>query len=175
MKDESLRELRFVSRTDPALDRKRMNLDRYTGTDAIKGSRDPSLVVTHPGQVPVWITARALGRTETNTVNRVGPTDARDMCIMFGLLSVELADGRTLRPDHEVERNGTTQSIWSDEGLDNLRQNVFPDAVLVEIMQVINDLGNSRGNAYRGSVADCFTLPRVLLLVLEQSALPPAE
>jgi hypothetical protein len=143
-----------VSVEDPALDRSKMDVEKYAET------RDPALLVLLPGAIPIRWKLRDMFESESDKCDDVGlssPATKFNFALQFGLRSVH--DGREAHvPTLTVQDldNGGTKTIWSTEERAALRRK-YGKGMVREIAWLILQRDSRQGEAFGdGSVS--FTL-----------------
>lgn len=151
MEDDLIKNLTVVLRSDPALDRNRMDMTKYLET------RDINLVVEQPGKKAVRFEVRALDVNEWQGVAQQRPGFAMARAALdFGLVSVE-GDGLSLRGTKELDTGlGVKRQVMSMHDIQALFAR-FGAVKLAEIGIIIIDRaeqGNGDGCGVR------YTLPQ---------------
>lgn len=155
----------IVSVEDEALDRVKMNVERYART------RDPAQIVELPGQNATRYVVRRLTRREVEFVQSLPAPKMVSAFIQLGLVRVDHGGGRSVVPTRDVPSltgHARTQKVWDDEPdgeLDALHDEMTLSR-WIEIANVIETMaGLPKGEAC-GSSDERFSL-----LPLSQSAM----
>lgn len=145
----------IVSRHDPALDRSKMDVEKYVKT------RDPRLVVTMPGAPdPRWFDVKRLDRSEYEAVNGLPLAHRISGLIVFGLVRVRQG-ATTIEPTREIQRTGRAEMrrVWNEEPggeLDALYDSM-PFKTWLEVADVIEAMAGMQPGEATGSCDERFS------------------
>jgi hypothetical protein len=147
----------IVSVEDPALDRDKMDIEKYAKT------RDPSLIVELPGQKARRYVVRRLKRGEVAVLSQLRAFYAVAGYLTFGLLRIEEPDGTITLPTKKIPNvNGRPgmQTVWDDDPGGEL--DVVYDRInaseFYEVAGVIETMAGMRAGEAFGSSDERFTL-----------------